>query len=526
MMRVLLLPVFSGILYWISSQPFSYPLAVWVCLVPLGFSLYKTSSGKGFAGGLIYGFCFWLFAVWWLKIQLIDMVRLPPWQAWAWTLVFCAFHALPYAFFGYLTAKFRWMESHLGVWFASVSLVALRTWYPHVFPGSEAHNLYAWPVFIQVLDLGGAPLLLFLIYLVNFQFVRVFTARGHHGSPVPALIAIAAVFMLLAGYGEYRIRQIHQQMKSANTDRQIMIVGIQPNVPIGQRISSIPPEDRENDVKTAISMSRKAAHSYPGADLIVWPEMPLTYHCREEAGRDLPPLAKETSRAFMLPCTTMVGDKGEAYYNSVTFIDKNGREGEKYHKILLVPFGEYLPLERQFPFLRRIFPGVMPFVSGNNGVWIYDFGEGRKLIPSLCYEAIFTDHIRRFVERGGNVLINMVNDGWFGISHASVIHMSLALFRTVEFRIPLVRVTNSGVGIFVQPTGEIVPDSRTPLFQKAVTGHRLYIPPERSPYERWGKIFLYGLTALFVAGLGWCCLHNHQATRRKKRPVFSSHPFL
>ncbi|MFZ4437070.1 MAG: apolipoprotein N-acyltransferase [Syntrophales bacterium] len=333
------------------------------------------------------------------------------------------------------------LESNLGGAFAAASLVVIRTWYPHVFPGSEAHSLFAWPVFIQVLDLGGAPLLLFFVYFVNFQIVRAFTARRGQGSAVPAL-----------------------------------------------------------------ALNREAALRYGGSDLVVLPELPVGYHCRAEAGRDIPPLAKETGTAFMLPCTSMIGDKGEAYYNSVIVIDKDGAVGEEYRKLLLVPFGEYIPMERQLPFLRRIFPGVMTFVVGNHGEVIYDFGKGRRLIPSLCYEAIFTGHSRRFVEHGCNVLINMVDDAWFGKSPASTIHMSLALYRAVEYRIPLVRVTNSGVGIFVQPTGEIVPGSRTPLFRKAATAHRLYIPPERSPYTRWGNAFLYGLSGLVVVGLGWCWL--------------------
>jgi apolipoprotein N-acyltransferase len=507
MTRVLILPVFSGILYWLSSQAFSFPLATWVCLVPLGFSFYKTSPERGFAGGFVYGFCFWLFAVWWIKIQLINMVELPPWQAWTWTLVFCAIHALPYALFGFLTTKFRLMESYPGTVFAAVSLVVIRTWYPHVFPGSEAHNLYAWPLFLQVLDLGGAPLLLFFIYLVNFQIVRALTARGSQGSPIPALVSIAIAFVFLAGYGGYHLQTLHQQMKTANQKQQITVLSIQPNMPISRlRVLDVPPNERENDEKTALLISREAARLHPGADLVVWPELPKAYHCRSEAGRDITPLAKETGKAFMLPCTSMIGDKGEAYYNSVTFIDKNGVIGKEYRKLILVPFGEYLPLERQFPFLRKIFPGVMPFVAGNRGEVVYDFGKGRKLIPSLCYEAIFTEHTRRFVEHGGNVLVNMVDDAWFGKSPASVIHMSLALFRSVEYRIPLIRVTNSGVGIFVQPTGEIVPGSQTPLFQKAATAHTLYIPPERSPYERRGNAFLYGLTALFIMGLGWLCI--------------------
>jgi len=503
MTQVFILPVFSGILYWISSQAFSFPLAVWVCLVPLGFSLYKTSPGKGFAGGLIYGFCFWLFAVWWIKIQLIGMIGLPAWQAWGWTMIFAAFHALPYAIFGYLAGKFRLMESYTGAAWAAASLVVIRTWYPHVFPGSEAHNLYAWPLFIQVLDLGGAPLLLFFIYFVNFQIAYALTARRNRRSPAPALVGVALAFLILVGYGGYRLHSLHREMKTKQSGRDISIVFVQPNVPVNQAYQDVPPEDRDNDMKTALAFSGEVAQRHAGAGLVVLPEIPSSYSCREEASRDVPPLARKSANAFLLPCMSMIGDSGEAYYNSVIFVDRHGAVGKEYRKLILVPFGEYLPMERQFPFLRRIFPGVMPFAAGNHGEVVYEFEEGIRLIPSLCYEAIFTDHTRRFVERGGNVLVNMVDDAWFGKSPASVIHMSLALFRSVEYRIPLVRVTNAGVGIFVEPTGEMVPGSQTPLFQKAASVHMLYIPPGRSPYERWGDAFLYGFTLLFIVGLAW-----------------------
>jgi apolipoprotein N-acyltransferase len=503
MTRVFLLPVLSTVLYGLSSQILSFPLTTWVCLVPLGLSLYGTSPARGFSSGLVYGLGFWLVAVWWLKVQLIGMVGLPSWQAWGWTIVFCALHALPYAFFGYLTGKFRLLASQPGVWLAAAALTVIRTWYPQVFPGSEAHNLYTWPLLIQVLDLGGAPLLLFSIYLVNFQIVRALTTRGSSGSPVPALASIAVVFALLAGYGGYRLHTLHEQMKKAEAGRQITVIAVQPNVPVRLNDPAVPAGDRDNDIRTALSMSREAALRHPEADLIVWPEIPLAYQCRAQASRDLLLLAKETGKSFLLPCTSMIGSEGEAYYNSTILVDPHGNIGKEYRKIILVPFGEYLPLERQLPFLRKIFPGVMPFVPGNRGVVVYDFGPARKLIPSLCYEAIFSQHTRRFVDAGGNVLVNMVDDAWFGKTPASVNHLSLALFRSVEFRIPAVRVANSGIGVFIEPTGEIVPGSPTPLFQKAATAHTLFIPGERSPYQRWGDAFLYGLTALFILALGW-----------------------
>jgi len=126
------------------------------------------------------------------------MAHLPPWQAWSWTLVFCALHGLPYALFEYLSARLRLLESQLGAVLAAAALTVIRLWYPHMFPGSEANSLSPWPVFIQVLDLGGVPLLLFCIYLVNFQLVRTIIGWRSQKFWGPALACAAAVLLVLA----------------------------------------------------------------------------------------------------------------------------------------------------------------------------------------------------------------------------------------------------------------------------------------------------------------------------------------
>jgi len=500
--QIFILPVSSGLLYWLSSQAFSFPLLVWICLVPFGLSLYRSTPRKGLASGFVCGFVFWFLGVWWLKINLINLVGLPPWQAWGWTVVFCAYHAVPYAIFGCLAARFHWLERPLGPLLAAALLVVMRIWYPAVFPGNEAHNLSELPLLIQVLDLGGVPLLLFIVYLVNFLIMRALLCWREKTSPVPALVAVAIIFTLLISYGGYRLHDLHQKMQQAPDRQQISIISVQPNAPVNQAIPDVPPEDIKNNMTTALALCRTASLWHPEAELIVLPEQPAGYLCSDVVARDLPHLIKDTGMAVMTPCAGTVDDTNRFYYNSVAYLDKNGVIAEEYRKNILVPFGEYIPLEARFPFLRRLFPGVMPFKPGEKTL-LYDLGKGRQGIPALCYEAVFTGHVRRFVEHGGTVLLNMVDDAWFGKTKASKIHLSLAMYRAVEYRIPLVRVTNSGVGVFVQATGEIVPGSKTPLFQKSITSARLFIPEKRSPYSHWGDLFLYGLTVLSVVSVGW-----------------------
>ncbi len=490
-----ILPILSGLLFWLSSQAFSFPLGVWFCLVPLGFSLYRTTPARGAVSGLVYGFCFWFVSVWWLKFELINLVHLVQWQAWGWTVLFCVYHAVPYTIFGYLAAKYCILEQRYGAWLAAAFLVVIRSWFPHVFPGGEANSLYAVPQLIQVVDLGGTPLLQYSVYLVNFLFAGCVIARGEGKPYRRSLAAIAVIFVLITGYGVTRLQQLHKEMQAAPPNRQITVVSVQPNVPIHRNASDFPLHDRNNDMSSALRLAREAALKYRGADLVALPEVPLGYSCSVEAVRDLPPLVKESGIAFLVPCTGLTGDTGGYYYNSALYVNRDGLPSEQYNKLVLTPFGEYLPLENHLTFLRTLFPGVMSFRPGTDIV-LYDVGAGKKVIPALCYEAMFSAHCRKFVDRGGTVLVNMVNDAWFGASKASLAHLSVSVFRSIEFRIPMVRVTNSGIGIFVQPTGEIVPGSRTPLFEKALTSYPLYIPEQRSLYAQWGDLFLYGLTVI------------------------------
>ncbi len=163
------------------------------------------------------------------------------------------------------------------------------------------------------------------------------------------------------------------------------------------------------------------------------------------------------------------------------------------------PFGEYFPLSEVFPFLPKWFRFNRSYTPGNN-YRVMNLG-GMGLIPSLCYESVFSSHTRRFIRNEGNLIVNMTNDGWWGRSDLPMVHMAVSIFRTVEYRVQMVRVTNSGVGAFVEATGEIVAGSMTPMFEEAVTSFPLFIPEERSPYFYLGDWFLWSLLVLFTADL-------------------------
>jgi apolipoprotein N-acyltransferase len=88
--------------------------------------------------------------------------------------------------------------------------------------------------------------------------------------------------------------------------------------------------------------------------------------------------------------------------------------------------------------------------------------KDRILAPLICYEALFTDLVRSYIDEGADIIINPGNDGWFG-EQGALSHLSLALLRTIEYRIPLIRVNNSGVSTVINHKGEILFDTLSSL---------------------------------------------------------------
>jgi apolipoprotein N-acyltransferase len=150
------------------------------------------------------------------------------------------------------------------------------------------------------------------------------------------------------------------------------------------------------------------------------------------------------------------GQKIERAYNSIYVIDHDGSILSVYDKIHLVPFGEYLPFQS---FLESL--GVMQltklpggFIAGERRR-VMDVPRAPRMLPFLCYEIIFPGEAMPSGARPG-WLINLTNDGWFGISSGPYQHLQQARVRTIEQGLPLVRAANTGISAVIDPLGRIV----------------------------------------------------------------------
>jgi apolipoprotein N-acyltransferase len=199
-------------------------------------------------------------------------------------------------------------------------------------------------------------------------------------------------------------------------------------------------------------------------------------------------------------------------FNSAVMLDPDGVRSFEYDKVHLVPFGEYVPLRRVLPMLESLVAEVGDFSAGterNVGTLrLLSAGQRRpaatrKFGVFICYEAIFPDEVRQFTRNGAELLVNLSNDGWFGPTAARDQHLAMARVRAIENRRWLLRATNTGHTVAVDPYGRITarlaPDKRAAL--EAWFDFRA----DMTLYARWGDWFAWvcaGLSALMLA-LHW-----------------------
>ncbi|MGC1489717.1 MAG: apolipoprotein N-acyltransferase, partial [Albidovulum sp.] len=188
-------------------------------------------------------------------------------------------------------------------------------------------------------------------------------------------------------------------------------------------------------------------------DLIIWPETAVPY-LLEDAGLILEeaifnsggvPLATGVQRA-----------EGPLYFNSLIVTDAFGAVQSTYDKHHLVPFGEYFPFG---DFLARF--GITAFAARYGrgytpgpGAVVLDLGAAGKVLPLICYEAVFPQDLNAAAERADWIL-QITNDGWFGTQAGPYQHLAQARLRAIEQGLPLMRVANTGVTAAIDAKGRV-----------------------------------------------------------------------
>ncbi|MEI6235729.1 MAG: apolipoprotein N-acyltransferase [Planctomycetota bacterium] len=159
---------------------------------------------------------------------------------------------------------------------------------------------------------------------------------------------------------------------------------------------------------------------------------------------------------YVEPETMQLKPEDRRIHNTAYVLDANGKEVLRYFKRRLVAFGEYIPGARDYPVLQILRSITRDhYVPGTQPSQIADIG-GYHFALNICVEDIHPAIAREAAYSGADTLINLTNDGWFYGTHGPRAHAMAAMWRAIETRRPLLRVTNTGRTITVNPLGEMI----------------------------------------------------------------------
>jgi apolipoprotein N-acyltransferase len=246
--------------------------------------------------------------------------------------------------------------------------------------------------------------------------------------------------------------------------------------------------------------------------VLIWPESAFPFFLTREADA-------MAQIASLLPQGTVLitgsvrapdlppGSRITRAYNSVYVVDHGGNVLSVYDKLHLVPFGEYLPFQDWmeklgFQQLTKVQGGFIPGTVRRT----MEIPNAPRVLPLICYEAIFPDTVATRDDRPGWI-VNLTNDGWFGISTGPYQHLQQARVRAIEQGLPVVRAANTGISAVIDPLGRVV--ARLGLGLEGVLDSPLPAANPPTVYARTGDI-----PALMIVAIALIVVIRRRMTKR------------
>jgi apolipoprotein N-acyltransferase len=456
----------AGALSVLAMAPFNawpvlfvtFPVVVWL-IDGAGAGRWRGLPSAATAG-FWFGLGYFVPGLYWIGYAfLVDA------STFAWLLPFAVL-GLPiylalFTALGFALARLLWTRGAARILALAVSLTAGEWLRGHVLTGFPWNTLgYA---LTEPLALAQAASLVGL-WGLTFLAVAIFASpavliennpRGHR-----SWIAPGAAILLLIAMGAFGIVRL-----SLNPTRMVANVKLRIMQPNLQQDVKFDYAAKAEVMKHYLALSDRASGPQStgvrDASILIWPESAFPFFLTREADvmsdiADFLPrqtvLITGSVRAPDVPPGTRI----TRAYNSIYVIDHDGTVLSVYDKLHLVPFGEYLPFQDLmekigFEQLTKVQGGFIPGTQRRS----IPVPDAPRALPLICYEAIFPGDVATNEDRPGWI-VNLTNDGWFGISTGPYQHLQQARLRAIEQGLPLVRAANTGISAVIDPLGRIV----------------------------------------------------------------------
>jgi apolipoprotein N-acyltransferase len=420
-----------------------------------------------------------------------------------------------YTALGFALARLIWTNGTLRVLALAIGLTASEWLRGHLLTG------FPWNAFGYALS---EPLALAqtasLIGLWGLTFISVpifaspaVLIDGKSSGPRPWAVPAAALALLVA-MGIFGATRLSLQPTKMVADVKLRIM--QPNLQQDVKFNYAAKADvMQKYLTLSDRASGQQSTGVRDATILIWPESAFPFFLTREAdamaqiAELLPKGTVLITGSVRAPDDLKPGVKVTRAYNSIYVIDHDGSVLSVYDKLHLVPFGEYLPFQNWmeklgFSQLTKVQGG---FIAGTRRHPLA-IPNAPRALPLICYEVIFPRNVAARDDRPGWI-VNLTNDGWFGISTGPYQHLQQARLRAIEEGLPVVRAANTGISAVIDPMGRIAAQLGLGLEGVLDAGLPAAIPP--TIYARIGNIPAAIIVIAALIFVIW---------RRVKRPNF------
>jgi apolipoprotein N-acyltransferase len=478
--------VLLSALLQIAIFPIAGPLPLWratlswFALIPLLLALVKDEPGSvpltirngallGYVCGIVWymGNCYWIYQTMHTYGGLSGPV------SFAILILFSLYLGLYHALFAALVVMVR--RSRLDIrgalvispfaWVA-VELARSRiTAFPWDLLGySQVDNLFV----TGIATASGVMGISFLIAAFNAAMVPFFVRSGWQRVNVPLVVFVGAISLQLS-----HLDSTLRPLPHAPDDK--IAVMMQENIEVGAIGREAAPLTLAQELDQFTAASLHPAHPDPAGQakgtwlspavspqaspsVIVWPEAPSHLFSSDDSFRRALGQLATTANAPIIAGSlgvdrSPIPERGYYLYDSASIFNSAGDYTGRYDKIHLVPWGEYIPYKQFFSFAEKLTEGVGDMDRGSKRESLTV--DGHRYGIFVCYESIFGDEVRKFVQDKAEVLVNISDDGWYGDSGAPWQHLNMARMRAIENRRWILRTTNTGITTAIDPKGRI-----------------------------------------------------------------------
>ena len=497
------LALVAGALSSLAMAPFNawpvlfvtFPVAVW--LIDGAAAGKRRGVPAAAMSGFWFGLGYFVPGLYWIgNAFLVDA------STFAWLMPFAilglpAYLAL-FTAFGFALARLLWTRDASRVLALAIGLTIAEWLRGHLlsgFPWNAFGYALSEPLALaQTASLIGLWGMTFLCVAIFASPAALIDSSSRGRKP---WIAPVAALSLLAAMGVYGAVRLSLQ-PTALTRVKLRIM--QPNL---QQDAKFNYAAKAAVMQKYLTLSDRASGpqstGVKDVQVLIWPESAFPFFLTHEADAmaqiaDLLPKGTVLITGSVRAPEAPPGQRIKRAYNSIYVIDHDGSVLSVYDKLHLVPFGEYLPFQTWmeklgFVQLTKVRGGFIPGTRRR----VMNIPGAPRALPLICYEVIFPGNVAERGDRPGWI-VNLTNDGWFGISTGPYQHLEQARLRAIEEGLPVVRAANTGISAVIGPSGRIV--ARLGLGIEGVLDARLpsALPP--TVYARLGDIPVVVLLAI------------------------------